>query len=194
MSVLDAPIAHGEQSISRTFTILTDPARRCKARWLARPTQIWPIRPPCVDLDRWCIVVAVNVLDIVCRVFVQRSRMQRGPFEVTQDSVRATIGDVAERAGVSIATVSRVVNGRLPQAAFPLPLSIVNMRPFFRAPPSELQDAAAIDLHATRNRHRSGARLHDPVDGAGADLPRVRRTPDRERPHGWSGQGVNETR
>jgi raffinose/stachyose/melibiose transport system permease protein len=33
----------------------------------------------------------------------------------------------------------------LPQAAFALPLSIVIMRPFFRAVPSELQDAAAID-------------------------------------------------
>jgi raffinose/stachyose/melibiose transport system permease protein len=33
----------------------------------------------------------------------------------------------------------------LPQAAFGLPLSIVIMRPFFRAIPRELQDAAAID-------------------------------------------------
>ena len=33
----------------------------------------------------------------------------------------------------------------LPQAAFALPLSIVIMRPFFRAVPRELQDAAAID-------------------------------------------------
>jgi raffinose/stachyose/melibiose transport system permease protein len=33
----------------------------------------------------------------------------------------------------------------LPQAAFELPLSIVIMRPFFRAIPRELQDAAAID-------------------------------------------------
>jgi len=33
----------------------------------------------------------------------------------------------------------------LPQAAFALPLSIVIMRPFFRAVPKELQDAAAID-------------------------------------------------
>jgi raffinose/stachyose/melibiose transport system permease protein len=33
----------------------------------------------------------------------------------------------------------------LPQAAFGLPISIVIMRPFFRAVPQELQDAAAID-------------------------------------------------
>ena len=33
----------------------------------------------------------------------------------------------------------------LPQAAFGLPISIVIMRPFFRAIPQELQDAAAID-------------------------------------------------
>jgi raffinose/stachyose/melibiose transport system permease protein len=33
----------------------------------------------------------------------------------------------------------------LPQAAFALPLSIVIMRPFFRAVPGELQDAASID-------------------------------------------------
>jgi raffinose/stachyose/melibiose transport system permease protein len=33
----------------------------------------------------------------------------------------------------------------LPQAAFALPLSIVIMRPFFRAVPRELQDAASID-------------------------------------------------
>jgi len=33
----------------------------------------------------------------------------------------------------------------LPQAAFALPLSIIIMRPFFRAVPQELQDAAAID-------------------------------------------------
>ena len=33
----------------------------------------------------------------------------------------------------------------LPQAAFALPLSIIIMRPFFRAIPQELQDAAAID-------------------------------------------------
>jgi raffinose/stachyose/melibiose transport system permease protein len=33
----------------------------------------------------------------------------------------------------------------LPQAAFALPISIVIMRPFFRAVPQELQDAAAID-------------------------------------------------
>ena len=33
----------------------------------------------------------------------------------------------------------------LPQAAFGLPLSIVIMRPFFRAIPQEIQDAAAID-------------------------------------------------
>jgi raffinose/stachyose/melibiose transport system permease protein len=33
----------------------------------------------------------------------------------------------------------------LPQAAFGLPISIVIMRPFFRAIPSELQDSAAID-------------------------------------------------
>jgi raffinose/stachyose/melibiose transport system permease protein len=33
----------------------------------------------------------------------------------------------------------------MPQAAFALPLSIVIMRPFFRAIPKELQDAAAID-------------------------------------------------
>ena len=33
----------------------------------------------------------------------------------------------------------------LPQAAFALPLAIVIMRPFFRAIPQELQDAAAID-------------------------------------------------
>jgi raffinose/stachyose/melibiose transport system permease protein len=33
----------------------------------------------------------------------------------------------------------------LPQAAFALPISIVIMRPFFRAVPRELQDAAAID-------------------------------------------------
>ncbi len=33
----------------------------------------------------------------------------------------------------------------LPQAAFGLPISIVIMRPFFRAIPKELQDAAAID-------------------------------------------------
>lgn len=33
----------------------------------------------------------------------------------------------------------------LPQAAFALPLSIVIMRPFLRAIPNELQDAAAID-------------------------------------------------
>jgi len=33
----------------------------------------------------------------------------------------------------------------LPQAAFALPISIIIMRPFFRAIPQELQDAAAID-------------------------------------------------
>ena len=33
----------------------------------------------------------------------------------------------------------------MPQAAFALPISIVIMRPFFRAIPKELQDAAAID-------------------------------------------------
>jgi len=33
----------------------------------------------------------------------------------------------------------------LPQAAFALPLSIVIMRPFFRAVPAELEEAAAID-------------------------------------------------
>jgi len=33
----------------------------------------------------------------------------------------------------------------LPQAAFLLPISIIIMRPFFRAVPQELQDAAAID-------------------------------------------------
>lgn len=33
----------------------------------------------------------------------------------------------------------------LPQAAFALPISIVIMRPFFRAIPGEIQDAAAID-------------------------------------------------
>ena len=98
--------------MSRTFTILADPARRCKARWLAARRTDRRIRPPCVDLDRWCIVVVVNVLDIVCRVSFSGRGCNGGPFEVTQDSVRVTIGDVAERAGVSIATVSRVVNGR----------------------------------------------------------------------------------
>jgi raffinose/stachyose/melibiose transport system permease protein len=33
----------------------------------------------------------------------------------------------------------------MPQAAFALPISVVIMRPFFRAVPKELQDAAAID-------------------------------------------------
>jgi raffinose/stachyose/melibiose transport system permease protein len=33
----------------------------------------------------------------------------------------------------------------LPQAAFALPLSIVIMRPFFKAIPDDIQDAAAID-------------------------------------------------
>jgi raffinose/stachyose/melibiose transport system permease protein len=44
-----------------------------------------------------------------------------------------------------IGLLSNPLGVALPQAAFALPLSIVIMRPFFRAVPQELQDAAAID-------------------------------------------------
>jgi raffinose/stachyose/melibiose transport system permease protein len=44
-----------------------------------------------------------------------------------------------------IGLLSNPLGVALPQAAFALPLSIIIMRPFFRAVPQELQDAAAID-------------------------------------------------
>jgi len=44
-----------------------------------------------------------------------------------------------------IGLLSNPLGVALPQAAFALPLSIIVMRPFFRAVPQELQDAAAID-------------------------------------------------
>ncbi len=44
-----------------------------------------------------------------------------------------------------IGLLSHPLGVALPQAAFALPISIVIMRPFFRAVPQELQDAAAID-------------------------------------------------
>ena len=44
-----------------------------------------------------------------------------------------------------VGLLSNPLGVALPQAAFALPLAIVIMRPFFRAIPQELQDAAAID-------------------------------------------------
>jgi raffinose/stachyose/melibiose transport system permease protein len=44
-----------------------------------------------------------------------------------------------------VGLLSNPLGVALPQAAFALPLSIIVMRPFFRAVPQELQDAAAID-------------------------------------------------
>ena len=44
-----------------------------------------------------------------------------------------------------VGLLSNPLGVALPQAAFALPLSIIIMRPFFRAVPQELQDAAAID-------------------------------------------------
>jgi raffinose/stachyose/melibiose transport system permease protein len=44
-----------------------------------------------------------------------------------------------------IGLLSNPLGVALPQAAFGLPIAIIVMRPFFRAIPNELQDAAAID-------------------------------------------------
>jgi len=44
-----------------------------------------------------------------------------------------------------IGLLSHPLGVALPQAAFGLPISIIIMRPFFRAIPQELQDSAAID-------------------------------------------------
>lgn len=44
-----------------------------------------------------------------------------------------------------VGLLSNPLGVALPQAAFGLPIAIVIMRPFFRAIPQELQDAAAID-------------------------------------------------
>ena len=44
---------------------------------------------------------------------------------------------------------------------------------------------------AVHDRHRQGPRLHDAVDGAGADLLRVRRTPAHRRPDQRGGQGLS---
>jgi raffinose/stachyose/melibiose transport system permease protein len=44
-----------------------------------------------------------------------------------------------------VGLLSNPLGVALPQAAFGLPLAIIVMRPFFRAIPQELQDAAAID-------------------------------------------------
>lgn len=44
-----------------------------------------------------------------------------------------------------VGLLSNPLGVALPQAAFGLPLAVVIMRPFFRAIPQELQDAAAID-------------------------------------------------
>ena len=44
-----------------------------------------------------------------------------------------------------VGLLSNPLGVALPQAAFGLPLAIVIMRPFFRAIPQEIQDAAAID-------------------------------------------------
>jgi len=44
-----------------------------------------------------------------------------------------------------VGLLSNPLGVALPQAAFGLPLAIIIMRPFFRAIPQELQDAAAID-------------------------------------------------
>ena len=44
-----------------------------------------------------------------------------------------------------VGLLSNPLGVALPQAAFGLPIAIIVMRPFFRAIPNELQDAAAID-------------------------------------------------
>ena len=44
-----------------------------------------------------------------------------------------------------VGLLSNPLGVALPQAAFGLPISIIVMRPFFRAIPTELQDAASID-------------------------------------------------
>ena len=44
-----------------------------------------------------------------------------------------------------VGLLSNPLGVALPQAAFGLPIAIIVMRPFFRAIPTELQDAAAID-------------------------------------------------
>ena len=44
-----------------------------------------------------------------------------------------------------VGLLSNPLGVALPQAAFGLPIAIVIMRPFFRAIPQELQDAASID-------------------------------------------------
>lgn len=44
-----------------------------------------------------------------------------------------------------VGLLSNPLGVALPQAAFGLPIAIIIMRPFFRAIPTELQDAAAID-------------------------------------------------
>ena len=44
-----------------------------------------------------------------------------------------------------VGLLSNPLGVALPQAAFGLPIAIIIMRPFFRAIPQELQDAAAID-------------------------------------------------
>ena len=67
----------------------------------------------------------------------------------------------------------------LPEAAFSLPFTIIILRPFMRAIPDELQDAAVVD---GASRHGGDLRVHGTLDAARAGVLRAGPAADCRRP------------
>ena len=121
------------------------------------------------------MVCVVNVLDIVCRLRLRcEQRAVRGPSGMTQ-SMRVTIGDVADRAGVSIATVSRVVNGRYGVSTATLErVQRGDRRPRLRVEPGGQEPAQPTDQRDRDPRRRHRAVQRRAPQGCRQGAPRLR--------------------